>query len=128
MDGYGEHGETTTQTDPWTFREQVLAPDEGRDEDLDGFDVWANDGDIGKVDEHAVVPGASYVVVDTASWAFGSKRVVPAAVIDEIDYDERRVHLRMCKAQVRSAPDPGESRSGDWYRVAVRDYFDRYVS
>ncbi len=107
----------------WEFRENVRQPDV----DLGGFDVEATDGDIGKVDDKAV--RADYVIVDTGFWIFGKKRLVPAGVIERIDYDSKTVYLTLTKDQVKAAPDLDEEadRSADeWSRESYGTYYDPY--
>ena len=110
-------------SDPGTLHE----PDGHTARTLEGFDVWAIDGDIGKVREHAELGPASYLVVDTASWVWGFERVIPAGVIEHVDDDHQRVHIRLCKAQVRSAPDLLDGKRIDVGRTIDCDYFDRWL-
>ena len=76
--------------------------------DITGYTVEALDGGIGKVDEATVEVGASAIVVDTGPWIFGKKVVVPAGVIDEVDHDEERIHVRRTKYQIKHAPQLDE--------------------
>jgi hypothetical protein len=107
-------------TEIWTFRlvELVEPPD------LTGFDVEALDGHIGKVDEATYEGGASCVVVDTGWWIFGKRRMVPAGVVERVDVDERKVHVRLTKDQIRDAPDyePERHHEGE-YRDHVGSYY-----
>lgn len=108
----------------WQFRENVRQPDV----DLGGFEVEATDGDIGKVDEKAI--STDYVIVDTGFWIFGKKRLVPAGVIDRIDYENKKVYLNMTKDQVKDAPDLDEATdrsADDWSRDSYDTYYDPYA-
>ena len=71
-------------TDMWTYRETAWSGT-----NLEGFDVEASDGGIGKVDEATNEVGGSYIVVDTGPWIFGKKVLLPAGVIETVDFDER---------------------------------------
>jgi hypothetical protein len=97
-------------TNVWMYRETVL-PDPTAD--LVGYDVEAADGHIGKIDEASVDAGRQFVVVDTGFWIFGKKRLIPAGVIERVDYEDRKAFLSMTKEQVKSAPDYDEERTAD---------------
>jgi hypothetical protein len=58
------------------------------DLDLVGYKVEATDGHIGEVDEASYDADAGYIVVDTGPWIFGKHVLLPAGVIDRIDFDE----------------------------------------
>ena len=77
--------------------------------DIDGFDVVATDGEIGKIDEATYDVSSSYVVVDTGPWIFGRKVLLPAGVIHAIDQDNEKVSVRLTKEQIKNSP---ELRSG----------------
>jgi hypothetical protein len=104
----------------WTFREM----EPGSTVDLSGFDVEAVDGAIGHVDEATFDVGASYIVVDTGSWIFGKKVVLPAGTIDRIDLDDRKIWVGRTKEQIKGAPefDP-ETYRDERYRESVGGYY-----
>jgi hypothetical protein len=109
----------------WEYRNVTDASDVN----IDGFDVEALDGSIGKIDEASASTGSSYIVVDTGFWIFGKKRLIPAAAITSIDVNEARVFVSLTKDQVKSAPDMDSStdRTGDdWHQRHVGQYYDRY--
>jgi hypothetical protein len=99
--------------------------------DLEGFDVVATDGEIGKVDEATYEVGSSYIVVDTGPWILGRKVLLPAGAIERIDLDARKVEVRFNKDQIKDSPefDPntGDYRS-DAYRQRVGTYYAEYDS
>lgn len=70
-----------------------------------GYSVQARDGAIGAVDDFVVDERSwaiSGVVVDTRTWWPGGQvRLAPAAV-ERIDWDDRKVHLRLTREQVRA--------------------------
>ncbi len=105
-------------TDLWSYRLEI----ETTDLDLDGFDVEATDGHIGKVDEWSGAAGDSYLVVDTGFWIFGKKRVVPARAVKQIDLDGRKVFVDMTKDQVKDAPDHHD----EWAHPERREPFAGY--
>jgi hypothetical protein len=110
-------------TDIWSYRDTARP----QTSDLVGFDVVATDGSIGKVDEATYDVGDSYLVVDTGFWIFGKKRTLPAGVVDRIDYDNRQVHARLTKDQIRQAPDYEKGMERDEaYRKDVGNYYGPY--
>jgi hypothetical protein len=110
-------------TDMWSYRDTART----QTTDVVGFDVVATDGSIGKVDEATYDAGASYVVVDTGPWIFGTRRMLPAGVIDRIDYDGRQVFVSLTKDQVRDAPDYDADRYQDeTYQSDLSTYYGRF--
>ena len=88
--------------------------------DVIGYDVEATDGGIGKIDEASNEAGSAYLVVDTGFWIFGKKRMIPAGVVERVDDQDRKVYVRMSKADIKSAPDFSDQDRN------VRDPYDTY--
>jgi hypothetical protein len=106
--------------DIWSYRDTART----QTTDVVGFEVVATDGSIGKVDQATYDAEASYLVVDTGPWIFGKRRMLPAGVIDRIDYDGRQVLVNLTKDQVRDAPDYDAGRDQDEaYRSELGTYF-----
>jgi hypothetical protein len=106
------------ETELWTYREPMPEP-----MDIEGFDVEATDGSIGKIDEATYDVGSSYIVVDTGPWIFGRKVVLPAGSIETIDLDNRKVSVRLTKDQIKDSPPYDESTWGDTYRKDLGTYY-----
>ena len=96
--------------------------------DLVGFEVEGTDGRIGKIDEATYDVGASYLVVDTGFWILGKKRTLPAGVVERMDFDDRKVFVKLTKEQIREAPDfeAGLQRD-ETYRQNVGRHYGPYV-
>jgi len=97
--------------------------------DLVGFDVEAEDGHIGKVDEASYESNASCLVVDTGFWIFGKRRMVPAGVVRRIDPGAHTVHVAMTKDEIKAAPDyDDDSHRSDesGYHGQVGAYYEPY--
>ena len=63
-------------------------------------------------------------MVDTGVWIFGKKRMLPAGVIDRIDYDGRKVYVNLTKDEIRQAPDyDAEREREEAYRQDVGTYY-----
>jgi len=112
-------------TNIWTYSRDLNEP-----MDVEGFDVEAADGEIGKVDEATYDVGSSFIVVDTGPWIFGRKVVLPAGVIERIDMDDRKVSVRLTKDQIKNSPELDEATDyrSDEYRSTLGSYYDPYVS
>jgi hypothetical protein len=113
--------------DIWSYRDTAMT----QKTDLVGFEVVATDGAIGNIDAATYDVGASYIVVDTGFWIFGKKRMLPAGVIERIDYDDRKVYVNLTKDQIREAPDYDAERDRDVtdrevYLKDVGTYFSPY--
>ena len=110
----------------WTYsRDSMTEP-----MDVEGFDVEATDGEIGKVDEATYDVGSSFIVVDTGPWIFGRKVVLPAGTIERIDLDGRKVSVRLTKDQIKDSPELDDTTDyrSDEYRSTLGSYYDPYVS
>ena len=107
-------------TELWSYRDTART----QTTDVVGFDVQATDGSIGKVDQATYDVDASYLVVDTGPWIFGKKRMLPAGVIERIDYEGRQVFVKLTKDQVRDALDYDAIRYQDEaYRSELGTYY-----
>jgi hypothetical protein len=106
------------ETDFWTYPESV-----GR-LDMNGFDVEAVDGSIGKVDEATYEVGESYIVVDTGPWIFGKKVLLPAGIVDRVDRGDEKIYVDRSKDEIKNAPEFDEDAYRDeGYRATVGDYY-----
>ena len=69
---------TATKYDIWSYRDPSWA-------NLNGFDVEALDGSLGKIADESSQTARSYIVVDTGPWIFGRKVVLPAGTIKSVE-------------------------------------------
>jgi hypothetical protein len=115
--------ERYAMTDLWSWRDTARSQT-AETTDLVGFQVVATDGAIGNLDAATYDVGESYIVVDTGVWIFGKKRMLPAGVIDRIDYDDGKVYVHLTKDEIRQAPDyvAEHEREGS-YRTDVGTYY-----
>jgi hypothetical protein len=110
--------------DLWTYRDESVG-----DIDLTGYHVEALDGGIGKIDEATYETGKSYLVVDTGPWIFGKKVVLPAGLIDRIDFDDERVFVGRTKDEIKNAPEFDAERGFEEnYRGLLAGYYGEPVS
>jgi hypothetical protein len=100
--------ENRMETELWTYRGDLEDAT-----NLEGFEVAALDGDIGKIDDATYDVGASYIVVDTGPWIFGKKVLIPAATVVRVDLDSRKVFLMLTKDQIKDSPELGDVMTDD---------------
>jgi hypothetical protein len=106
-------------TDLWTYRATTW-----RGNALVGFNVEATDGGIGKVDDATDDVSGSFIVVDTGPWIFGKKVMLPAGVIDTVDFDAETVYVNRVKDEIKNAPEYDETKHGDTaYRAQLGGYY-----
>lgn len=91
---------------------------------LTGYDVEATDGTIGTIDEAGYDLHAGYLVVDTGPWIFGKKVLLPAGMIDRVDFHAEKVWVNRLREEIRNAPefDP-ETHLTEDYRDAIAAYY-----
>ena len=88
------------KSDMWTYSNEYST----QTMDVEGFEVAATDGDIGKVDEATYDVGTSYIVVDTGPWIFGRNVVLPAGAIERVVGDNRKVVAVSRRIRSRTRP------------------------
>jgi hypothetical protein len=92
-------------------------------QDLRGFEVEARDGKIGTVDDSSEV-GSDHLVVDTGTWIFGKKVVLPAGLVERISFDHHRLLVSRSKDEIKNAPDFDEDLADDpRYGEELRAYY-----
>ena len=109
-----------SQADMWHYREGG-APIE----DIAGFAIEARDGEIGKVDKANAETGTAHLLVTTGPWIFGKTVMLPAGVIERIDYKHRVVHVNRDMDDIKNAPEYDDDRHADdeTYRRGLGDYY-----
>ena len=107
----------------WNDRAAGASPEQA---DLAGFGVEAIDGAIGKVDAATEETDQSLLVVDTGPWIFGKRVMLPAGVVDRIDYSARKVFVHRTKDEIKHSPEYDDSMPADLsYRARVQAYYRR---
>ena len=110
-------------TSVWTYREGIVKPGVAP-RNVVGYGVEARDGSIGKVDDATYEVGSSYLVVDTGPWIFGKKVMLPAGVIQTVDYENEKILVDRTKDEIKNAPEFDDSfiRDED-YRGKLGAYY-----
>jgi len=70
---------------------------------LRGFAVQARDGPIGRVRDISLDEDGAHLMVDTRPWWPGAMLPVAERCVERIDRRSRRLHLRLTRAEVKSA-------------------------
>ncbi len=108
-----------TEQDIWRYRSGLEVSS-----DLTGFSIEAIDGGIGKIDEATNDASGSFLVVDTGPWIFGKKVMLPAGLVDRVDYDTETVFVNRTKDEIKNSPEFDESRQPDaGYRGELGGYY-----
>ncbi len=112
----------------YAYRREVVFP---QTPDLTDFEVEATDGSIGKIDAATYETGNSCLVVDTGFWIFGKKRMIPAGLVSDVDWNEKKVFVGMTKDEIKQAPDydhERHQRDEDAYHKEVGEYYDPWTT
>ena len=110
---------STSASDMWHYREGAAPV-----EDIAGFSIEAKDGSIGRVDKANAETGSAYLIVATGPWIFGRTVMLPAGVIERIDYKAKVVHVSRSQYDVKNAPEYEENRRDDeTYRTELGGYY-----
>jgi hypothetical protein len=113
-------GVPTGRFDPWSFRDEAGVTGS----ELVGYKVEATDGDIGKIDEASYDVDSSHLVVDTGAWIFGKKVMLPAGVVNQIDHDDKKVHVDRSKDEIKHAPEyDADTHTDPAYRDKLGSYY-----
>jgi hypothetical protein len=116
--------EEALMSNTWNYRKDAWS--EG--DDVVGYEVEATDGTIGKIDEATSETDRSYVVVDTGSWIFDKRRLIPAGLVSSVDHDAHTVTITLSKDQIKAAPDYDESAPNDDVRRSHEEHYGSYSS
>ena len=64
------------------------------------------------------------IVVDTGPWIFGKKVMLPAGVIDRVDFDDEKVFVNRTKDEIKNAPEYDDALSTTTaYRGELGTYY-----
>jgi hypothetical protein len=104
--------------DIWSYRETI------EDIDLTGFEVEAEDGEVGKVDRATRDLGDSCLVVSTGAWILGRKVMLPAGTIERIDLEEGKVYVDRTRDEIKNAPEYDPTGYVDQeMRIKLAEYY-----
>ena len=114
---------TVDRGELWGWREHTWESDRCQ---LKGFSVEARGGFIGKIDAATDGVGSSFVLVDGGPWICGKKVMLPASIIERVDYDNETVYVSVTTERVKNAPafEASTYRDTD-YRSRLSFYYGR---
>lgn len=72
-----------------------------------GYRIEAADGELGHVEDFVVDEdrwAISDLVVDTRNWLPGKKVLVPPSAVEDIDWESRKVRVRLARRELKEAP------------------------
>jgi len=79
-----------------------------RMKDLKGLAIGAKDGDIGEVNDFVFDDKSwtvRYLVADTSRWLPGRKVLISPIIVDQADWEGKRLPVLLTKEQVKNSPD-----------------------
>ncbi len=77
-------------------------------ENLIGFSLGANDGEIGKVEEFYFDDSTwdiRYIIVKTGGWLFGRKVLIAPQSVQKVDWGKNNFTVNLTKEQVKNSPE-----------------------
>lgn len=91
------------------------------------YNVEATDGAIGHVDDFLIDDRTwdiRYLVVTTRNWLPGKKVLIAPPWIENVNWEEARVHVRLTRAAIKGSPvyNPSEPLSSE-YTSHLHDYY-----
>ena len=100
-------------SDMFFFHDPLEPPRAADDRGLEDFHVVGSDGPIGTVADISAEDGEHYLVVHTGRWITSKNVLLPAGVVDRVDHDHRRIHVKASRQEIKAAPEFDERRLGD---------------
>jgi hypothetical protein len=104
-------------------------PNLRRMHDVDGSDLQATDGAIGRIvdfiidDEIWVI---RYLIVNTSNWCFGKKVLISPKWIERISWVESKVFLNLTREDIRQSPEyAGKDMLTREYEVELHRHYNR---
>jgi hypothetical protein len=91
------------------------------------YDLEAADGGLGHVEDFLIDDASwqvRYLVIDTRNWWPGKRVLIAPQWIDEIGWDDARVHVHLSRATIKAGPayDPARPATPDYTRV-LHDHY-----
>lgn len=75
--------------------------------EIAGYGIEAADGALGHVEDFVVDEDGwtiADIVVDTRNWLPGKKVLVPPSAVEDIDWESRKVRVRLARSELKQAP------------------------
>lgn len=121
----------------WKDWEKPNEPEKPRDprlcntNNVTGYHIQANDGEIGSVDDFIIDDktwAIRYLIIDTQNWWSGKKVLISPQWIDFVSWDESKVIINLSRESIRKSPEYSEeillTRN---YEAKLHSYYNRHV-
>lgn len=75
---------------------------------VSGYDIQANDGEIGHVEDFIIDDKTleiSYLIIDTKNWWPGKKILISPKWIDHVSWNESKVFVNLLRETIKQAPE-----------------------
>ncbi|MBN1475198.1 PRC-barrel domain containing protein [Candidatus Sumerlaeota bacterium] len=83
-------------------------PDLRSHREVTGYHISAIDGEIGHVEDFIADDSQwclRHMVIDTRNWLPGRKVLIPTDWVEDVDWEERTVHVSLDRETIRSSPE-----------------------
>lgn len=87
--------------------------------DVTGYNIQANDGEIGHVDDFIIDDetwAIRYLIIDTKNWWPGKKVIISPLWIERVSWDEKKVFVDLPRDTIKRSPEYSEEL------LLTRDY------
>ncbi len=95
--------------------------------EIEGYHIEAADGDIGHLKDLGLDDSTwqiQYLVVNAGSWLFQRKVLIPCVSLENIRWADRRVHVSILRAAIKSSPEYNPERPiARDYEQALHDHY-----
>jgi sporulation protein YlmC with PRC-barrel domain len=112
-----------------TQGEKAWDPHLRRTDDVSGYEIQANDGEIGHVEDFVIDDETwtiRYLVVATRNWWPGKKVLVSPRWIERVSWDESKVFVNLSREAIKRSPEYTEAAllTRD-YEAGLHRHYDR---
>jgi uncharacterized protein YrrD len=94
-----------------------------------GYHIHATDGDIGHVSDFVIDDRSwaiRYMIVDTTNWWPGKKVLVAPTWIENVDWDQSKVHVNVTRSQIEHSPEYDHAQPiARPYEAQLHGYYGR---
>ena len=109
-----------------TRKEEVLDPNLRSTGDVSGYNLQAQDGEIGHIEDFIIDDetwAVRYLVVDTKNWWPGKHVLVSPQWIDQVSWEESKVFIGLSREIIKQSPEyTPESLNRDYETDLFRHY------
>lgn len=97
--------------------------------EVEGYSIHVSDGKLGHVEDFIVddnIWQITFLIIDTSSWPWGKKVILPVNQVETIDFGFREARLNLNSETVKNAPEYDSSKLyQDDYGLTLNDYYEK---